>query len=313
MEREPIEPAVLAVELYREEVNHRKRAWALAGVAITCSLLGALGVLAALRFAPEWFGSTSTTQVAALPKQGPSNVAKSLYTEAPDTPKTPNQKKPEVPNPQKQTEPKKTPDQGNTAPLNPFSGAIISRTPLPEGWKPGDPPPEGSPVNAGDKPPEIKDPPKSSQAILITGRAGGGDPESSAEQIEAALRGAGASIRSAPHYSLAGGVIGVQIIATVPASSAEYVMSRLSSAGVGGADKWSGSTEERAGRVAGMLSSRIRELRAKETELKEKYEEDATEVSVIEEEIQKLNQGLGMVRAAKSGGVAVILIGVGVL
>ncbi len=65
--------------------------------------------------------------------------------------------------------------------------------------------------------------------------------------------------------------------------------------------------------MAGMLSTRIRELQFKETQMKDKYEEDATEVAVIREEIQKLNQGLAVVRSAKSPGVAVIVIGIGTL
>jgi hypothetical protein len=123
----------------------------------------------------------------------------------------------------------------------------------------------------------------------------------------------GASVRTAPHYNLAGGVIGVQIIATLPATSVESAIGRLSSAGVGGADHWKGTPGSRADRVSGILASRIGELRKQESELREKYEDDATEVAVVREEIHKLNQGIAVSRSAKSAGVAVFLIGIGSL
>ncbi|MBC8066591.1 MAG: hypothetical protein H7Y17_17305 [Chlorobia bacterium] len=313
MEREPLEPAVLAVELFKEENYYRRRSMTMGVVAVCCSLLGAVAVLAAVKFAPEWFAKPEAEKLVVIPLNKPTTPAQSLYTEPPAGVLDPEKvvSKTDVPKGTTSGPP------SDSSPLNPFSGAIIGQTPMPDGWKPGDPPPPGTELPNGQSPTgqvgPPSNPPKSSDAILVTGRASGPDPEGDATAITSALQGAGASVRTAQHYNLSGSVIGVQIVATVPASSVSSVLSRLSSAGVGGADRWDGSVSERADRVSGMISGRIRDLRAKEAELKEKYEDDATEVVVVREEIQKLTQGLGMARSAKSAGVAVIVIGIGSL
>lgn len=313
MEREPIEPAVLAVELFKEENYYRRRSMTMGLVAVCCSLVGAVAVLAAIKFAPEWFTKPEAEKLVVIPPNKPTTIAESLYREPPgsglDSEKV-----------VKKTDAPVGPPSGpptDSSPLNPFSGAIIGETPMPDGWKPGDPPPAGTEFPNGQSPTGQANPPaspaKSVDAILVTCRASGPDPEGDAAAITSALQGTGASVRTAQHCNLSGSVIGVQIVATVPAGSVSSVLSRLSSAGVGGADRWGGSVSDRDDRVTGMISGRIRNLRAKEAELKEKYEDDATEVVVVREEIQKLSEGLGMARSAKSAGVAIIVIGIGSL
>jgi hypothetical protein len=306
MEREPLEPAVLAVELFREETRHRRRSGLLLFVGLGGIAIGV--VVAAVAFNAMGKATPATSSpnlVASKPSVKPQGVSQSLYTEPNTGPHSPvgDPKKPETPPKTNTAPPSGSAGTPGTAPFNPLSGAIISRSDVPPDWQPGTEPPPGVEPKA---PP--KQPPKSgSGATLITARIGGGDPESEAADITSTLQGAGASVRSATHYSLAGGVIGVQIIATCPASAVDSLVAKL------GGEKWSGSVEDRAGRVSGMLAGRIRELRAKESELKEKYEEDATEVTVIREEIQKLNQGLAAARSARSPGIAVIVIGIGSL
>jgi hypothetical protein len=305
MEREPLEPAVLAVELFREENRHRRRTGMIALAGLSCALVGGLAVLGAMKFAPHLFGEqTAPVQVATNPPVKSQQLANDLYTEPKSEPTPPPKglKTKEEP-PKVAANPNSEPS--GTVPFNPLSGAIISRSDVPPDWKPG----QAAPPTAGPKPPEPPDPaPKVSGAFLVTARVGGGDPESEAAGITSTLQGAGASVRAASHYNLAGGVIGVQIVATCPAASVDGLMAKL-----GGANKWSGSIDDRSGRVSGMISGRIRELRAKEAELKEKFEDDATEVAVVREEIQKLNQGLAMARSARSAGIAVIVIGIGSL
>jgi hypothetical protein len=141
---------------------------------------------------------------------------------------------------------------------------------------------------------------------LVTIRKSSSDPEGEAGAVASILQSAGASVRTAPHYNLVGSAIGVQVIATLPTSSVGSALAKL-----GSGERWTGGSSERADRIAGIFAARLRDLRAKEAELREKYEDDATEVVVVREEIQKLNQGLAMARAAKSPGIAVILVGIG--
>ena len=313
MEPEKIDPAILAVELYREEELHRRRTWFTAAIALSCTLLGAVIVLASVRFAPQWFAPPTVKVATVDPITKPAGPARVLYTEPKDPAITPGEKKPVSSTPTQPAPPVKDsqPNGGSSAPFNPFSGAIIGRSGVPDGWQPGQPHPEAGKPDA--EPKKTATPPQASEAILVTARASSGDPEGSAAEVASALQGLGASVRTAPHYNLAGGVIGVQVIATLPAASVESAIGRLSSAGVGGAGRWKGSPDARADRVAGILASRIGELRKQESELREKYEDDATEVAVVREEIQKLNQGIAVSRSARSAGVAVFLIGIGSL
>lgn len=309
MENEPLEPAVLAVELFKQEDRHRRRSSTLAVVGVLCAVVGGGAVFAAFKYAPEWFQSDPTPLVVNNGGvQPPLNNPAKLYTEPVDPPVSDPLKPEDKPEVKPEDTPKPpTGESGPTtiSPFNPLNGAIINDTPVPDGWKPGDPVPSGpgapqlNPEGPAAKPVE---------ANLITARVGGGDPEGEANEVAAALRSLGASVRLAPHYSLAGGVVGVNLIATVPTKSVDSLMKKL-----GGGDNWKGPVSDRNDRATGMLASRIKELESRESQLKEKYEEDATEVSVVKEEIQKLNQGLSMVRAAKSPGVAVILIGIGSL
>lgn len=305
MEREPIEPGVLAVEIYKDEETHRRRSWSLAAVALGCSLLGAGAALAVIRLAPGWVApdiGQRTVQSTVPVQPGPS--ATRLYAEP---------KNPEVA-PEKQPEPTETvpPTKSQTGdapvgniPLNPFSGAIVSRTPLPEGWSAGEPLPTNS-HPSGEQPRENNDA-KPASGILVTLKLGSGDPEGEAADVTSKLQGSGASIRSATHYNLAGSAIGVQIIATIPEASLSAALAKLGHPG----EKWSGPPGERADRISGIFASRLGELRARESELRKKYEDDATEVVVVREEIQKLNLGMAMARSAKSSGIAVVLIGIG--
>lgn len=299
MENEPLEPAVLAVELFKEEDRQRRRTSTLAIVGVLCLVIGGGSVFAALKYAPEWFQDAPPVFATGPDSFKPLGQAQQQYVEPTDPPVVPEpDKKPED---QPPAEPGAAPPVRDPSipPWNPLNGEIIGETPLPDGWKPGDGTTTITPESSAEKPAE---------AHLVTGRVGGGNPEDDANQLAATLRSAGASVRLAPHYSLAGGVIGVQVIATVPAKSVDSLLKKL-----GGGDKWSGGVDERNNRVDGMLTSRIRDLSSRKSQLMDKYEEDATEVMVVTEEIDKLNQGLSMVRAAKSPGVAVILIGIGSL
>lgn len=309
MENEPLEPGVLAVELFKQEDRYRRRTSMFAIVGVLCALVGGGAVFAALKFAPEWFQSAPNPVVANGPgAQKPLDNPAKLYTEPTDSPigdPLKPENKPEV-KPEETTKPPAG-EAGPTtiSPFNPLNGAIINDTPVPDGWKPGDPVPSGP--GAPQLNPEAPAA-KPVEANLITARVGGGDPEGEANEVAAALRSFGASVRLAPHYSLAGGVVGVNLIATVPTKSVDSLMKKL-----GGGDNWKGPVGDRNDRATGMLASRIKELESRESQLKEKYTEDATEVTVVKEEIQKLNQGLSMVRSAKSPGVAVIIIGIGSL
>lgn len=301
MENEPLEPAVLAVELFKEEDRQRRRSSTLAIVGVLCLVIGGGSVFAALRYAPEWFQDSPPIIATGPGDLKPLGPAQQQYVEPTDLPPNPGiEKKPDEA-PPAQSEPGSPPPARDpqVPPFDPLAGGMIAGTPVPDGWKPGVDPttitPEGTAEKAAD-------------AHLVTGRVGGGNPEDDANQLAATLRTAGASVRLAPHYSLAGGVIGVQVIATVPAKSVDGLLEKL-----GGGDKWTGAVDERNNRADGMLASRIRDLSSRKTQLLDKYQEDATEVTVVTEEIEKLNQGLSMVRAAKSPGVAVILIGIGSL
>lgn len=305
MEREPLEPAVLAVELYREENRYRRRTGLTALAGIAGLVAGGVIATVALRNAQQEAAVGPSTKVATtVPPVKQQSVSNALYTEPKTEPAVPGQK------PKTEEAPPKTAATGGqepsgTAPFNPLSGAIISRSDVPPDWQPGQPLPPKTEV---EPPKKEATPPAQSGAFLVTARVGGGDAESEAANITAILQGAGASVRAAPHYNLAGGVIGVQIVATCPAGAVDGLLGKL-----GGADKWSGSVGDRSGRVSGMISGRIRELKAKEAELKEKFEDDATEVTVVREEIQKLNQGLAIARSARSPGIAVIVVGIGSL
>ncbi len=311
MENEPLEPAVYAVEMYKQEDRQRRRSGTFAIVGVLCALIGGGSVFAAFKYAPEWFQSAPPLAIN-LPDpnvKSPENTNAGLYSEPSDLtkpieePVVPGETKPGA----KPTEnPPSSLGEGGMPPFNPLSGAIIGDTPVPDGWKPGDPLPSTPPPNlTSDNPPAE---PKVEEANLITARVGGGDPESEANEIASGLRGLGASVRLAPHYSLGGSVVGVQIIGTIPAKSVKGLMAKM-----GGGDNWKGALSDRNNRAEGMLASRIKDLQAKEAQLKEKYVEDATEVTVVKEEIQKLNQGLSLVRSAKSSGVAIIVIGIGSL
>ncbi len=289
----------MAVELFKEEDRQRRRTATLATVGVLCLLIGGGSVFAALKYAPEWFQDSPPVFATGPNGLKPLGTAQQQYVEPTDPPVVPEpDKKPED---QPPAEPEPKPPAGDTQvpPFNPLTGEIISETPLPDGWKPGDSPTTVTPENPTEKPAE---------AHLVTGRVGGGNPEEDANQLAATLRSAGASVRLAPHYSLAGGVIGVQVIATVPAKSVDSLLKKL-----GGGDKWSGNVDERSSRAEGMISSRINALSSLRSQRRETKFEDATEVIVLTEEINELNEGLKMIRAAKSPGVAVILIGIGSL
>ena len=295
----------MAVEVYRDELSHRRRNWSIVAVAVSCSLLGAAIVLGAVRLAPHWFNppQPSVVEQGHEPKAPAPVVAQQLYKEPVDP------KVVETPNTQvKPPEPatgRKTPDPvPDTVPLNPFSGAIISRTPVPEGWTPGSESTAPASREPGASPPPP--PTKTAESTLVTIRRNTSDPEGEAADVASALRASGASVRTATHYNAAGSPIGVQIIATLPAGSLNSALSR-----VGSGDRWTGDPNDRAREVSSIFSSRLRELRTREVELREKYEDDATEVAVVREEIQKLSQGLAMARAAKSPSLAVILVGIG--
>lgn len=307
MEREPIEPAVDAVEFYKEEQSQRHRNWSVALIALGCSLLGAGAVLAAVRFAPHWFSPDPKQVVIQTPKENPvpPPTAHKLYGESKDAVAAPVTTEGGAPAKVSTKPAPGKPAQGtssDTTPLNPFSGAIISRTPLPEGWSAG----SETPTPKDDPTPGPSTARKPIESVLVTIRTSSNDPEAEAASMASILQASGASVRSASHYNAAGSPIGVQIVATLPARSLDSALAK-----VGSGDRWTGEPADRAREVASIFSGRLRELRTREVQLREKYEDDATELVVIREEIQKLNQGLAMARAAKSPGVAVILIGIG--
>jgi hypothetical protein len=306
MEREPNEIEVASLDLGNPRIGPtRSRNWSVALVALACSLIGAGAVLATMRLAPQWF-SPAPLQTAHIetPAINPPPAGQQLYVEPKDpfVPETPKDPAKPAAEPGKPENAPTTHPAAGTAPLNPFSGAIISRTPMPDGWAPG----------ASDAPPKVaaeprpEAAPKSRDSVLVTIRESSSDPESQAAEIGSALRTAGASVRTATHYNAAGSPVGVQIIATLPASSLDRVLAK-----VGSGDRWTGEPAARAREVDGIFSSRLRNLRIKEVELREKYEDDATELVVVREEIQKLTQGMAMARGAKSPGIAVILVGIG--
>ena len=306
MEREPNEVEVASLDLGNPQIGpNRSRNWSVALVALTCSLIGAGAVLAMMRFAPHWF-SPAPVQGARVetPAINPPLAGQRLYVEPRDPiiPEAPNDPAKTAEEPRKIENAPTNHSPDGTAPLNPFSGAIISRSPMPDGWVPGTS--DAPPKVAAEPRPEAA--PKSKDSVLVTIRESSSDPESQAAEIGSALRSAGASVRTATHYNAAGSPVGVQIIATLPASSLDAVLAR-----VGSGDRWTGEPAARAREVDGIFSSRLRDLRIKEVELREKYEDDATELVVVREEIQKLTQGMAMARGAKSPGIAVILVGIG--
>lgn len=191
--------------------------------------------------------------------------------------------------------------------MNPFGGMISTN--VPDNWGGTGQVPSGpisTPTNQIEPEKPVED------ATLVTARSAGTDAEGDADQIVSALRGIGATVLTAPHYSASGSIVGVQVVAAVPQKSVDSALAKLKGSGVSQTGKWSVSRSERSERVSGMLSSRIQELKAQESTLLEKYHEDATEVVVVREEIQKLNQAIGASRSRPSSN-ALIIIGVGVL
>ncbi len=306
MDREPLEPAVLAVELFQEENRERKRHGALILLALSCAVLGGFGVFAFLKFMPTPEEPASPLISKPLLGDKPTQVATNLYAPPPtDQPLSdPNT----VPSPSTGTNPPPSSGQPTqppeeSSPFNPLSGAIISQSGVPQDWQPGQASSNQDPsTNKTEKPPV-----KSEPVILLTGKLGGSDPQLDADQVAATLRGAGANVTVALHYNLAGSVIGANIIASVPPSGVSGISSML------GFEPWKGSVEERLNTSSGLINGRLRELRVQEASLKAKYEEDATAVVVVKEEIQKLNQGLSIIRASKAPGSAIVVIGIGSL
>ncbi len=300
-------------------VQAAKRSYAMLGVGLSCMLIGAAAVVAILMMAPGVFVKPPQNTVVQLPKQN--LPAASLYTEPsvdpstfPDLPLTePNAdgigKLPTTP-PEASGPAQAGAGRGaggmQVPPMNPFTGPLISG-PVPNEWQGS--PPSGEIPSGPSNPPPAK---PAEDATLVTARSSGGDAEGDAAAIVSALRSSGASVHTAPHYGTNGGVVGVQVVASIPAKSMDSALSKLKSSGVSETGKWSVSKSERAERIEGMLSARVRELKAKETALLEKYYEDATEVVVVREEIQKLNQAIGASKAGPSSS-AVIIIGVGSL
>jgi hypothetical protein len=294
------------------------------GVGLTCLILGIGGTVAAILLAPQWF-TKPPSQIVATQSMPPSleNRAATLYTEPklPGVNSFPNIPNPAGDDPGKPEKPAELQPTGPVAqgapgprgpstvpPYNPFGG------PIPENWNPS-----VSPSGAGNLPQgEIHSPkptvtPTVESTTFVTARGGSGaDAESDANQLVSTLQSHGAVVRTAPHYNLAGGVVGVQVVAAVPKKSMEAALSQLRSAGYSQTGKWTVSPSERDERVSSMLSLRIQELKSAEAQLLAKYQDDATEVVLVREEIQNLNRAIG---AAKSGKAdrGLIVIGIGSL
>jgi|GEM_PF-5795078 len=325
---EPFNEGALAAELYRAERESRTR-WIVGGVgAIFCALVGGGLVLGFLYFNPGLRPGAPKTVVVKNDLPPTKQSIPNISTYHPDT-TPPAQAGPPEKAPDKKTTPEttgagpSTPPGGSkpTPPFNPFAGG----GPPPD-WKNGKPPlagnisvsPEGDTVQpdkgTATNPSTAPQAQIPSEATLITGRSGGGDAESDAQEIVRALQNAGASVRSANHYTSSGGIAGVQIVASVPETALAGAKSHLQSAGVSVGDAWRGDLSERSSRIGAILSDRISDLRKAKTALLEKYLDDAPEVVQLDEEIQKLNQCLGMARiSGKSAKIAIIVVGVGAL
>jgi len=309
MDEQPLEPAVVMAEHYIAEDGHRRKSVGLWLGAFLAAVGGAAIVLLVVANAPQWFFKPQTVVIHDSPaKPAPvKNQAIAMQSYASDA-----------------SNPKPTPVQSSgpgtvaksSPPSNPFAGAKIQTEPM-QGNLPSGPVGEGgsyAPINPPLPQGETNSTPATHDAKLVIARSSGGDVEGDSEQIASALRGAGASVRIAQHYNLAGGLTGSQIVATIPAASLDSATARMSAVGAHASDRWSGPVGERGGRVAGMISTRIGELRKSEAELKEKFEDDASELTAVREEIQKLNQCLSAVRSVGSSSkIALILISVGSL
>ncbi len=305
----------LAAELYRAEREHRTR-WIVGGVgAIVCAVIGGGIVLAVVLLSPNLLRPAPPVVVKnELGSIKPTIPNVATYHPDAEPPKTPPAKDPPKSEPNA-AKPPVAQGPSKMPPFNPFEGG-----PVPGDWQKGKLPPIKG--NIGVKPdegpgetPKVPTPTQDdSQATLVTARSGGGDAESDAEAIVKALQNAGASVRSANHYGGSGSIAGVQIVASLPAASLENAKTHLQSAGVNVGDPWQGAPTERASRLSSILSDRIAELRKARTTLLEKFLDDAPQVTQVDEEIQKLNQCLGMARInGKSPKIAIIVIGVGAL
>lgn len=282
-------------------------------------IIGAGGVLAAFYLAPEWFVTPKTAHQITNPSVTPSldkpaGNAAALYTPDKGTP-APGLTPDPLTNPT-------TTDPGTTPPTEPPKTSEIPSQPVPGNWKPGDQPPVTGPITPGGLSTSPVSPPvpgdlstqsDKPEGNLVSARSSGGDVEVEGQEIVKALRSAGASVRSSPHFSLSGSMVGYQVIATVPAKSLSATLEKLKTAGVRISDEWKGPIDERRSIVSGMISSRISSLRSLESALKEKYEDDAVEIVSVREEIENLEKALSLSRNASSPGIAIIVVGVGAL
>jgi hypothetical protein len=308
MDEQPLEPAVVMAEHYIAEDGHRRKSIGLWLGAFGAAMGGAALVMLVVANSPQWFFKPQTVVVHDAPAVGQplKNQSQAVSKYVPDI------ESPEVATvagPPRQSHPSKPP-------ANPFAGARIQTEPM-QGSLPSGPVGNGgnyAPINPPVPQGEATSKLGSQEAKLVIARSSGGDVEGDSEQIAQALRSAGASVRIAQHFNLAGGLMGSQLVATISVDALDSATSKLSAVGAHPSDRWSGPVGERGGRVSGMISSRIGELRRAETELKEKFEDDASEVMAVREEIQRLNQCLSAVRAVRrSPKIAVILVSVGSL
>ncbi|MBN9502165.1 MAG: hypothetical protein BGO01_18965 [Armatimonadetes bacterium 55-13] len=314
-----------AIDLYSEDRARRKRTIQLGIGAFFCAVLGAGTVLAVVFLTPNALNRPAApVQVAVNPPVKQEENLVSAYQ--PDKPTSTEPTEPTKNEPEKkdeakpETKPQDSPNPSAPAPshvppFDPFNGE-----PVPEGWAKGrlngeiDVQPErGAQIDPDRVPPPIKE--KTPEpARLVIAKSGGGDPESDAQAIVRALQSAGASVRSSSHYSPSGSVVGVQIVATLPATSLDSAKSRLQSAGARVGEDWKGELGERNTRAENAIATRLSALRNKKLELLQKYLDDAPQVTQVEDEIQKLNQCLGAARlGGKSAKNAVMVIGIGTL